>query len=149
MYKRLRRSSWRRGFTLLEVMLVLLILVVIGSVATVAVLRMQRNAYIRAAKVQVTAFKTPLLSYRLDIGDFPPSSEGLQSLRTLPSGLSSPTKWLGPYLDTEVPRDPWGNEFRYEYPGKNQADMPDIWSYGPDQIDGTEDDIGNWPTLEE
>jgi general secretion pathway protein G len=52
-------------------------------------------------------------------------------------------------LDTEVPLDPWGNQYRYEYPGKYQTDYPDIWSYGPDQMDGTDDDIGNWVTIKE
>jgi len=149
MKKRFERSRRRSGFTLMEVMLVLLIIVIIGSVAGVAVVRFQRNAYMDLAKTQVNAFKGPLLAYRLDIGDFPASADGLQALRTLPSGLAAPTKWRGPYLDTEVPRDPWSNPYRYEWPGKYQTDMPDIWSYGPDGIDGTEDDIGNWVTIKE
>ena len=144
-----RHSRRRRGFTLLEVMLVLAILVIIGSIAAVAVVHMQRNAQIDATKAQVRAFKTPLLHYRMDIGDFPSNSDGLQALRTLPSGLPSPSKWRGPYLDTEVPPDPWGNSYHYEYPGKYQTDLPDIWSYGPDQMDGTDDDIGNWPIIKE
>ena len=146
MCKLSRKSNRRHGFTLLEVMLVLAILVIIGSVATVAVVQMQRNANIQAAKAQVLGFETPLLSYQMNIGDFPSTSDGLQALRTCPAGVANPTKWLGPYLNKEVPLDPWGNEYRYEYPGKYQTDMPDIWSLGPDKMDNTEDDIGNWAT---
>ena len=106
----------------------------------------QRSAYVNAAKTQINAFHTPLEAYRLDLKSFPTSSQGLQALRTIPADLASPTRWQGPYLDNEIPLDPWDNEYRYEYPGKRQADRPDIWSLGPDGADGTEDDIGNWMT---
>ena len=143
-----RRQPARGGFTLIEVLLVLTILVIIGSIAVVAIVPMQRNAYIRAAEAQVKAFKTPLQAYRIDIGTYPNSSQALEALRNPPSDLTSPTKWRGPYLETPVPADPWGNEYRYEYPGKFQEDWPDIWSFGPDGIDGTDDDIGNWIVAE-
>ncbi|MDZ7619759.1 MAG: type II secretion system major pseudopilin GspG [Patescibacteria group bacterium] len=143
-----RRRPAHRGFTLIEVLLVLTILVIIGSIAVVAIVPMQRNAYIRAAEAQVKAFKTPLQAYRIDIGTYPNSSQGLEALRNPPSDLTSPTKWRGPYLETPVPADPWSNPYRYEYPGKFQEDWPDIWSYGPDGIDGTDDDIGNWIVAE-
>lgn len=106
------------------------------------------KSYIRAAEAQVKAFKTPLQAYRIDIGTYPNSSQGLESLRNPPSDLTSPTKWRGPYLDAPVPADPWSNPYRYEYPGKFQEDWPDIWSCGPDGIDGTDDDIGNWIVAE-
>ncbi|MBN1589788.1 MAG: type II secretion system major pseudopilin GspG [Pirellulales bacterium] len=149
MCKSSKPSRRRRGFTLVEVMLVLAILVIIGSIVTVNLVQAWRNAQIDAARAQVKVFKTPLLNYRMDIGDFPSTSDGLQALRTIPSGLSNPSKWRGPYLDSEVPPDPWGNLYRYEYPGKYQTDLPDIWSVGPDGMDSSEDDIGNWPTVKE
>ena len=145
---RSRRQPSRHGFTLIEVLLVLAILVIIASLTVVAVIPMQRSAYMRAAETQVKAFKTPLQAYRIDIGTFPDSSQGLEALRNPPSDLAAPNKWRGPYLESPVPLDPWSNPYRYEYPGKYQEDMPDIWSYGPDGMDGTEDDIGNW-TVEE
>ena len=142
-------SRRRRGFTLIEVLLVLMILVIIASLAVVAYGPMQRSAYMKAAEAQIKAFKTPLQAYRIDLGDFPATSQGLEALRVPPSDLASPTKWNGPYLDSEVPLDPWGNPYRYEHPGKYQTDWPDIWSYGPDGVDSTEDDIGNWTTVRE
>ena len=139
-----RRRIARRGLTLIEVLLVLVILVMIASLTVVAVIPMQRSAYMRAAETQIKAFKTPLQAYRIDVGTFPNTSQGLEALRNPPSDLASPNKWRGPYLESPVPLDPWGNPYRYEYPGRYEADGPDIWSYGPDGIDGTEDDIGNW-----
>ena len=146
MQKFSRRSRQRRGFTLIEVLLVLTILVIIGSIAVVALIPMHREALIKAADAQIKAFKTPLQWFRMDQGDFPGTSQGLQALREMPSDLAAPEKWNGPYLDSQVPLDPWGNDYRYENPGKHQADWPDIWSHGPDGADGTDDDIGNWPT---
>ena len=147
MHKPSRRFRRRCGLTLIEVLLVLVILVIIASLAVVAYGPIQRNAFIKAADAQIKAFKTPLQAYRIDQGDFPGTSQGLDALRNQPSDLAVPEKWIGPYLDREVPLDPWGNPYRYENPGKYQTDWPDIWSYGPDGMDGTEDDIGNWPTV--
>ena len=147
MHELSRRLRRRRGLTLIEVLLVLVILVIIASLAVVAYGPIQRSAFIKAADAQIKAFKTPLQAFRLDLGDFPGTSQGLQALRELPSDLTAPEKWNGPYLDSQVPLDPWGNDYRYENPGKHQADWPDIWSDGPDGTDGTEDDIGNWPTV--
>jgi len=140
-----RRRRRRGGFTLVEVLLVLVILVIIASLAVTAYGPIQRKAYINAAKTQIKAFKTPLQAYRLDIGDFPSTSQGLEALLGPPSDLPNQDKWFGPYLDSRVvPKDPWDNLYQYEYPGRNQEEWPDIWSFGPDGRDGTEDDIGNW-----
>ncbi len=147
MQKFSKRSRQRRGLTLIEVLLVLVILVVIMSMVAVAIFPMQRKALIKAADAQIKAFETPLQGYALDLGKYPDTSQGLQALRSQPSDLPAPEKWLGPYIGKEVPLDPWDNPYRYESPGKHQADWPDIWSYGPDGMDGTEDDIGNWPTV--
>jgi general secretion pathway protein G len=138
------RRTQRRGLTLVEVMLVLVILMIIASLAVTAYGPIQRKAYRNAAKTQIGAFKTPLESYRLDIGDFPSTSQGLGALRDQPSDVRDPNKWKGPYLGDLVPLDPWGNPYQYEYPGRHQNDYPDIWSWGPDGADNTEDDVGNW-----
>jgi len=148
MRRDMRHPRQRRGFTLIEVLLVLVILVIIGSIAVVAIGPIQRGAYINAASAQIKALKTPLNAYRLDQGNFPSTQQGLQALRTQPSDLAVPEKWNGPYLETEIPLDPWGNPYRYEFPGKHEANQPDIWSYGPDGMDGTDDDVGNWPTVQ-
>jgi general secretion pathway protein G len=139
-----RRRRRRAAFTLVEVLLVLVILVIIGSLVVGNYVRIQRNAEMNAAKAQVDAFKTPLSTFRLDVGDFPSTSQGLDALVAPPSDLRDQTKWRGPYLDGNVPLDPWGQPYQYEYPGRHREDMPDIWSLGPDGQDSSGDEVGNW-----
>ena len=92
-------------------------------------------------RTQIGGFGTALNAYELDLGHYPSS---LQSLLQAPSGRNS-SKWSGPYLNGEVvPNDPWGNPYHYRFPGQRVPGSYDIWSAGPDGIDGTEDDIGNW-----
>ncbi len=138
-----KRCRRRRGFTLIEVMLVLVILMILGTLTGVAVIRQQETAFVRAATAQIRMFKTPLGSYRLDVGSFPTTAQGLEALREAPSDLANPDKWRGKYLEEAVPMDPWDNEYQYEYPGSSDEDSPDIWSWGPDGVDGPDDDISN------
>ena len=134
----------RHGFTLVEVLLVLVILVVMASFAVTAYGPIQRKALMKAAAVQIGAYESPLQAYRLDIGDFPSTAQGLEALRTPPADLPNPDKWSGPYLGKAVPMDPWDIPYQYEYPGKFDPTAPDIWSLGPDGIDGSEDDVVSW-----
>jgi len=139
-----RKDRQRRGgFTLVEVLLVLVILVIIASLAVTAYGPMQRRAYVNAAKTQVRAFKGPLSAYRLDMGDYPTGQDGLQALRMAP-GNAAEGQWNGPYLDRDVPLDPWRRPYQYMYPGQHDFDMPDISSAGPDGVFGNEDDITSW-----
>lgn len=131
-------SRKRRGFTLMEVMLVLVILVIIAGMAVTALGPIQTRAQMRAARNQIGALRTPMSAYKLDMGDFPPS---LQALVFAPAGAEG--SWHGPYVDRNIPLDPWGNEYRYSYQSQHGLEY-DIWSAGPDRTDGTEDDIGNW-----
>lgn len=141
-----RNRRRRAAFTLIEVMLVLVILVILASLAVTAYGPIQRRARINAAKSQVGLFKTALGTYQLVVGNYPTSQDGLEALRAAPSGLTNadPNDW--PMLEDPVPDDPWGNKFQYESPGSHNAHSYDVWSSGPDSIDGNEDDIGNWGT---
>ena len=136
--------SRRRGFTLVEVLLVLVILVIIASVATTSIIAMQRRAYNKAAELQVRLFKPQLECYHLDTGEFPSTEQGLEALRNPPAGLANPETWAGPYTDENIPLDPWNEPYQYVCPGQNRPDRYDLWSTGPDKRGGTEDDIGNW-----
>ena len=143
MKRRTRVRRRRQGFTLIEVLLVLVILVVLASIAGTNYARIQKTANINAAKAQIGALETPLGTYRLDMSDYPSTDEGLDALRVAPGG-DNDDKWAGPYLEKPIPDDPWGNPYQYEYPGSHDETRPDIWSMGPDKVDGTDDDIGSW-----
>lgn len=144
-----RKPSRRRarpGFTLIEVLLVLVILVIIGSFVGVAIGRAQGQANVNAAKAQIQALQQPLEMYRLNIQTFPTSTQGLAALEVAPGDLANAAKWQGPYLDKPVPLDPWDNPYQYMSPGSRNPESFDIWSFGPDGVDSTADDIGNWST---
>jgi general secretion pathway protein G len=88
------------------------------------------------------SIKANLMQYRMNMGSYPTTDEGLKALLEAPDGDSS-SRWKGPYADT-LPKDPWGDAYQYAYPGTHNKNGYDIWSMGPDKQDGTEDDIGNW-----
>lgn len=141
-----RRNRRRHAFTLLELMIVLVILVLLLAMVGPRLLGTQKKAYIKNTKAQIGIFKTALDSYAAEVGHYPSSEDGLQALLDPPSDERAAQKWEGPYLDTDMlPLDPWDNDYQYEYPPtNNRRDFPDIWSYGPDGEDGTDDDITNW-----
>jgi general secretion pathway protein G len=138
--RRTRRP--RRGFTLMEVLLVLAILVILGSMVGFFVAGMQKAAYEDAALTQIGMFEPQLDTFRLHVGAYPTTTQGLQALWTQPSDLKNPNKWRGPYSRKDIPLDPWGNPYQYELVGPEQFH---IWSWGPDGLDGTEDDVSNQP----
>ena len=102
------------------------------------------GAQTTTAKLFVTeSIKLPLTSYRIAMGDYPSTSEGLQALIAAPASRAE--AWHGPYFsDPKLPVDPWGEAYIYHYPGVHNTKGYDIYSKGPDKVEGTADDIGNW-----
>jgi general secretion pathway protein G len=134
----------RRGFTLLEILLVVVIIGFLVSVAVVKLSGQSAKAKVVATQNQIDSFKTALGVYELDNGLFPSTEQGLQALLTPPSGTTLPN-WKGPYLDPPVIRaDPWGHAYIYKYPGVKIPNGYDLSSPGPNGIEGDDDDIGNW-----
>ena len=95
----------------------------------------------KIAKAQIDSLEKALDQYRLDVGGYPTTEQGLEALNTRPQNLD---KWAGPYLKKAVPLDPWGHAYQYIYPGIHRPKNYDLFSAGPDGVPGTDDDIGNW-----
>lgn len=135
----LRRPARRRGFTLMEILLVLVILVILGSMVGVFISGARKRAFTDAARNQLNLFKGQMEQYNLDIGAFPTAQQGLQALRQAPADLRNPAKWRGPYAGGDIPADPWGNPYEYEGDGAAYR----IWSAGPNGLSeqGGGDDI--------
>lgn len=124
----------QRGFTLVELLVVLAILALLAGLVGPQVLNQLGGAKSKSAAVQIRDLEQALEIYHLDVGRFPNSEEGLQALVRQPSGVSG---WNGPYLRRgELPEDPWGNDYEYRYPGENAE--YDIISYGADGTPGGE-----------
>jgi general secretion pathway protein G len=124
------------GMTLLEIMVVMVILGMIAGLVGVAVLGQLEEAKKREARIQIQNFATPLKLYKLDFGDYPSTSDGLNV-------LASPPGNKNPYMDS-IPRDPWGRDYVYVSPGNNSNVGYEVESYGPNGQDGGEDDIESW-----
>ncbi|MBX3418057.1 MAG: type II secretion system major pseudopilin GspG [Pirellulaceae bacterium] len=138
----------RSGMSLLEILIVLSILAVLIAIVAPRILGSQKKADIKSTRLQIANVEEALKLYAADNRTFPSTEEGLLALMVKPDDEKRARSWDGPYFDgEETPSDPWGNEFRYEYPPtKNKRDFPDIWSLGPDGVENTEDDIGNFTT---
>jgi general secretion pathway protein G len=143
MYRR-SSSQRERGFSLLELLAVLVILGILAGVFAPKFLGQAESAKRKAAKLEIDQIGQSLDLYKLEIGKYPTSQEGLAALVTAPSGT---TNWNGPYLKkTTVPKDPWGNEYKYVSPG-DQNRPYDIVSFGSDGKeggDGDGKDITSW-----
>lgn len=141
----------RRGFTLMEMLIVLGILVMLIALAAPRFLGAQKKADLQTAQTQIGLLRGALEKYNLDTKTFPTTEQGLQALLQPPasdSEESTTSGWDGPYLNkNEIPLDPWNRPYQYRYPPEESSDdFPEIWSFGPDGQDGTEDDIRSWAT---
>lgn len=143
--KNMPRRPWsrprrRRGFTLIELLAVIAILGLIAAFAAPQVLKWVSGAKSDSARIQIEALGNSIDLYRLEVGSYPPT---LEALVEKPAGVD---KWDGPYLKKKVlPKDPWGNDYVYRYPGKHGA--YDLYTLGADNSEGGEGeqrDIVSW-----
>jgi len=137
-----RRSFRRRGFTLLELLVVMVIIGLLAGYVAPRYFSQVGRSEVKAAQAQINAFEKALDTYRLDIGRYPTTEQGLAVLVTKPE---NEPKWNGPYLQKAVPLDPWGKPYQYKSPGE-RAEY-EVFSFGKDgQPGGTGEaaEIGNW-----
>ena len=137
----------QRGFTLIELMVVIVILGILAGLIIPRIMGRPEEARRMKARVQIESIETALKLYKLDNGSYPSTEQGLEALVEAPSVGQLPRAWRdGGYLEKgRVPKDPWDSEFIYLSPGVN-SDF-DLISYGADGEPGGEDtdkDVNNW-----
>lgn len=132
----------QEGFTLVELIVVVIIIGLLSGLVLPQFIRQSERATARAAKAQIELLGTALDTFRLDVGRYPTTQEGLQVLTQKPGGVD---RWDGPYLRKEVPNDPWGRPYIYKSPGDHGP--YDILSYGADGVpggEGNDRDVVSW-----
>lgn len=139
---RRERGQASKGFTLIELLIVMVIIGLLAALVGPSLFKKVGGAKTGSAKAQIELLGTALDSYRLDVGDYPTTSQGLEALREAPEGVE---RWDGPYLKKSVPNDPWGRKYEYKAPGDHGE--YDLSSLGKDGREGGEDedaDVRSW-----
>lgn len=132
-----------RAFTVFEILVVIAIIGMLVGLTVGNIGKFFGDAKLDLAGVFVkSSIKVPMQKYSMDLGDYPTTAEGLQSLIAAPSSRAE--RWRGPYLqENKIPEDPWKRPYQYRYPGVRNKSGYDVFSFGPDGVE-SEDDIGNW-----
>jgi general secretion pathway protein G len=135
-----------RGFTLIEIMVVVVIIGLLAAVIVPQVVNKVDEARVTRAKADIASIESALTIFRLDNSKYPTTEQGLAALTTQPTDPSIRNWRPGGYLTKKVGKDPWGNEYQYVYPGTHGGEY-DLFSLGADNQpggEGTSTDIGNW-----
>lgn len=132
-----RRSE--KGFTLIELIVVIVILGLLAAVVGPKITGKLAQSKEKIAKIQITQIEGALQVFSFEIGRLPTTAEGLEALVSNPSNSDT---WHGPYLEKGLPKDPWGRPYLYRCPGVH-GDF-DLFSTGADGTEGTDDDVCSW-----
>jgi general secretion pathway protein G len=135
----------KRGFTLIEIMLVVIIIGILVAMIVPNIAGRSEQARKTAARTDIESnVSTALDLYRMDVGQYPTSEQGLNALIAQPTASPVPPQWNGPYLKKKkVPKDPWGRDYVYTSPGTHNPESYDLSSLGADGVESN-DDITNW-----
>jgi general secretion pathway protein G len=132
----------RRGFTLLELLVVMVIIGLLAAYVGPKYFSQIGKSEIKTTRAQLVGLEKALQQYRLDVGRFPSTEQGLQALVVKPASVG---KWDGPYLEKAVPPDPWGNPYLYASPGEHgDFDLSSTGRDGRPGGDGLDADVTNW-----
>jgi general secretion pathway protein G len=151
MFVKLSKSN-KKGFTLIELMVVIAILALLGGIVAPKVIGRLRQAKPQKAKIDLNQTGVGLDMYAAENGQYPSTEQGLQALITRPTTPPEPMDWNGPYVEPTNFKDPWGVVYVYTSPSTHEGYDYDLYSYGADgQEGGTGDgtDINNWLSEEE
>lgn len=142
-----KSAHMQHGFTLVEMLVVLVIIGMLAGLVGPKLFGRVDSSKVKTAEVQIKMFKGSLETFRLDVGRFPTQAEGLLVLNQAPTEEKARAHWHGPYLDQDVPLDPWGNPYLYSLPGANGQPFA-LYSVGADGKrggEGIDADIGTLP----
>jgi general secretion pathway protein G len=143
--RRTARNAPQRGFTLIEIMVVVVIIGLLAAVIVPSVVNKVDEARVAKAKQDITSLETALTMFRLDNSRYPTTDLGLTALVTQPTDPSIRNWKPGGYVK-RISKDPWGNDYVYVYPGTHGGEY-DLYSLGADNQpggEGTDADVGNW-----
>jgi len=129
----MKRELNEQGFTLIEMLVVLVIITLLATLVGPKLFSKVGSSQVKVAAAQIELLSSSLDTYRLDVGRYPTTEQGLQALRKSPKGVKN---WDGPYLSKPVPLDPWGNAYHYKLPGKNEPYA--LYTLGRDGSEGGE-----------
>jgi general secretion pathway protein G len=141
----MRMTYWRRGFTLLEVMVVVVILGILAALVVPKIISRPDEARALAARQDIASLMQALKLYRLDNQRYPTTEQGLQALVARPTSAPPAPNWkTGGYVE-RLPKDPWGNPYQYLNPGvRGELDVFSMGADGASGGEGNDADIGSW-----
>ncbi|MGE8333967.1 type II secretion system major pseudopilin GspG [Pseudomonas laurylsulfatiphila] len=130
------------GFTLLELLVVLVVLGLLAGIVAPKYFAQLGRSEVKVAKAQIEGLSKALDIYRLEVGHYPSTEQGLQALVTAPA---DEPRWTGPYLQKKLPQDPWGHNYNYRYPGENsEYDLLSMGKDGQPGGEGENAEVTNW-----
>lgn len=139
-----RQQGRRRtgGFTLLELLVVMVIIGLLAGIVAPQYFAQIGKSNSKVARAQIESFGQALDQYRLDVGQYPTTEQGLLALRTAPQQVP---RWQGPYLKRDIPEDPWGRAYVYRRPGQHgEYDLVSLGADGQPGGDGENADVVSW-----